>query len=725
MELDVSVALIFKNEIRCLERMLQSLQPLKERVACEIVAADTGSDDGSRAIAEKYVDVLFDFPWINDFSAARNAVLERCSGRWVFVMDADSWLDDDIDEMVAFLTGAVRFRGKNLAMVCIRNYLESDFRHYSDGYSMAIFLNANRPRYRNAVHEVPYFANGEAMRMVTLQNTIVHHDGYVMLNDGSEDGKRKVERNLMLMRGILAQDPNNLRSLSEYLDIGSGEDDEPEIMRRTVELVKANKFHEYAPSALNNAARAALQRDMIDEAIEWGELMLNTYPTSWLARVDANYTLLKACHDKGEWEKEMSYGEDYLKAAEAFNDRRNNKDTLSAVGSVRQASIPFITDTRIILANTMKEQGEYARAYQVLRGIHFKSLDVPRAIATFRKLLEVRLSCDLDFAPLISAFWDGISTDAEGADTAKARQEAFLLMGRGIFEARELTDGKGTLSSDADKIRDLFLPLKGRCPLGDAAALMHAETAEEAGRLLKRAGGLDMCPASALLKALTLLGGSFPEEPMPVERMDAVARRLMAWPEELEDLAVQTAKELKAGAPWQRVLWARGLTLAAVSCVNWEAGEHMELVYAFADIEGEYLDRCYTVEALDELNALPPMHRFAWLLLQALEAWERGEAADCVRTLRRALESNTDAKRMTGYILGALQAELEERRRAATPELLALAEKVRSAMAAFSPDAPELAELKRSPAYRKVAFLIEADIDPERFSVSELSDTEE
>ena len=43
----------------------------------------------SRNIAARHADVLFDFPWVNDFSAARNAVLDRCTGKWTLTVDAD------------------------------------------------------------------------------------------------------------------------------------------------------------------------------------------------------------------------------------------------------------------------------------------------------------------------------------------------------------------------------------------------------------------------------------------------------------------------------------------------------------------------------------------------------------------------------------------------------------------------------------------------------------
>ena len=99
----LSIGIIFRNEARCLERCLKSFQALKAAVPCEIVMADTGSTDGSYEIAAKYADILFDFPWINDFSAARNAVMDRCSGKWYLSVDADEWLSEDISELVDFL----------------------------------------------------------------------------------------------------------------------------------------------------------------------------------------------------------------------------------------------------------------------------------------------------------------------------------------------------------------------------------------------------------------------------------------------------------------------------------------------------------------------------------------------------------------------------------------------------------------------------------------------
>ena len=46
----LSIGIIFKNDIRSIARCLKALDPIRKAVPCELVMADTGSDDGSRAV---------------------------------------------------------------------------------------------------------------------------------------------------------------------------------------------------------------------------------------------------------------------------------------------------------------------------------------------------------------------------------------------------------------------------------------------------------------------------------------------------------------------------------------------------------------------------------------------------------------------------------------------------------------------------------------------------
>jgi len=85
----LSFNLIVKNEEHCLEECLQSIKP----IADEIIIVDTGSTDATVEISKKFTDKIFEFVWINDFSAARNLAKSKTSGDWIFLIDADEVLN--------------------------------------------------------------------------------------------------------------------------------------------------------------------------------------------------------------------------------------------------------------------------------------------------------------------------------------------------------------------------------------------------------------------------------------------------------------------------------------------------------------------------------------------------------------------------------------------------------------------------------------------------------
>ena len=81
----VSLCMIVKNEEDVLARCLESAADLVE----EIVIVDTGSTDSTREIAARFTGQVYDFPWRDDFAAARNESFARAS------MDYCLWLDAD------------------------------------------------------------------------------------------------------------------------------------------------------------------------------------------------------------------------------------------------------------------------------------------------------------------------------------------------------------------------------------------------------------------------------------------------------------------------------------------------------------------------------------------------------------------------------------------------------------------------------------------------------
>jgi glycosyltransferase involved in cell wall biosynthesis len=87
----LELVMIVRNGGAGLARCLKSVLPVVDG----ILIGDTGSTDDSVSIARALGAYVFDVPWENDFSRARNAVLSVARADWVLSMDADEMLDPD------------------------------------------------------------------------------------------------------------------------------------------------------------------------------------------------------------------------------------------------------------------------------------------------------------------------------------------------------------------------------------------------------------------------------------------------------------------------------------------------------------------------------------------------------------------------------------------------------------------------------------------------------
>lgn len=87
----VSICMIVKNEENVLARCLDTIKDLAE----ELIIVDTGSTDGTKQIAAQYTDKVYDFTWIDDFSAARNYSFRKATMDYIYVADADEVMDEE------------------------------------------------------------------------------------------------------------------------------------------------------------------------------------------------------------------------------------------------------------------------------------------------------------------------------------------------------------------------------------------------------------------------------------------------------------------------------------------------------------------------------------------------------------------------------------------------------------------------------------------------------
>ncbi|MCP1145706.1 glycosyltransferase [Lysinibacillus endophyticus] len=92
--LTISLCMIVKNEEEVLEQCLSSVKDICD----EIIIVDTGSTDKTKEIAYQFTDKVFDFEWIDDFSAARNFAFSKASMDYIFWMDADDIVSEGDQE---------------------------------------------------------------------------------------------------------------------------------------------------------------------------------------------------------------------------------------------------------------------------------------------------------------------------------------------------------------------------------------------------------------------------------------------------------------------------------------------------------------------------------------------------------------------------------------------------------------------------------------------------
>ncbi|MEN6493336.1 MAG: glycosyltransferase, partial [Thermoguttaceae bacterium] len=80
----LSVAMIVRDEQDVLAASLESVRS----IADEIIVLDTGSADQTPTLARKLGAKVCRAGWDDDFSAARNRLLEEVTGDWILWLDA-------------------------------------------------------------------------------------------------------------------------------------------------------------------------------------------------------------------------------------------------------------------------------------------------------------------------------------------------------------------------------------------------------------------------------------------------------------------------------------------------------------------------------------------------------------------------------------------------------------------------------------------------------------
>jgi tetratricopeptide (TPR) repeat protein len=173
----------------------------------EIVVVDTGSRDRTREVARQFTPHIFDFPWCDDFSAARNESLRHTHGQWVMWLDADDRLRppsvQKLRELLASLSDWPRtFMMDTLCLPapgdepCVVTHPR-------------LFRQHPALHWEGRVHEQIWPDPIQLGHAPHISDVQIEHVGYV--DRATSD--RKLRRKLRLLRMEYAVDPDNCNTL--------------------------------------------------------------------------------------------------------------------------------------------------------------------------------------------------------------------------------------------------------------------------------------------------------------------------------------------------------------------------------------------------------------------------------------------------------------------------------------------------------------------------------
>lgn len=167
------------------ENLPKSLAPLVS-LADEAVVVDTGSKDGSRSLARSYGARVFDMPWRDDFSAARNQALASARTDYILWLDADNYISP---EHFVKLKEALPERG---APPVILMATELVLPQGDKLWQKRVFPKASGVLFTGVIHEQLVHPEWMAVRLTDAE---ISHWGYA----DPKEARRKGERNLKLL----------------------------------------------------------------------------------------------------------------------------------------------------------------------------------------------------------------------------------------------------------------------------------------------------------------------------------------------------------------------------------------------------------------------------------------------------------------------------------------------------------------------------------------------
>lgn len=196
----ISLCMIVRDEERVIRDCLTSAMPY----FYETIVVDTGSTDHTREIAEECGAKVFDFPWQDSFSAARNESIRHATGDWIMWMDADDTLP--MSSGAAILQAVLSAPAQIHGFVVPVQFVDDGTNSGTRVDHVKLFRRLPGVEFSLRIHEQILPSLTQHGGQIARCEAVVMHSGY----DTSEEGqKKKRERDSKLLKLDLEENPDH------------------------------------------------------------------------------------------------------------------------------------------------------------------------------------------------------------------------------------------------------------------------------------------------------------------------------------------------------------------------------------------------------------------------------------------------------------------------------------------------------------------------------------
>ncbi|MEQ9094189.1 MAG: glycosyltransferase, partial [Miltoncostaeaceae bacterium] len=451
----ISLCIIMRDEEQHLARCLTSVRGAVD----EIIIVDTGSVDGSIAIAERFGATVLHEEWQGDFAAPRNTAIDAASGEWILVLDADEEVIGAHALRELIETPGVE--GWSLREV---NFIGEE--RGIDSVVMSAFrLFRNRPEYRyeGALHEqvmgaVSHAGLGE-MRFAGVE---IHHYGYL---EPTNRAKKKSDRNMAIVLGEVErkpEDPFTLFNAGVEFQRVERHEEALEYFRRSFDNLDSLSVY-YASLLVRNIVASLHMLGRDDEALEVLADGLQAYPDF----ADLHHLEGRVHAGRREFRAAMRSFRRAVEIGEHGGDRYLSQTGMGSFYALSGLGL---------LHQLMGDKGEAVRAFK-------RSIEAADGFFAAPVIALTRLLLDTDPPEVVRAYMSRLVSERKRAEALILIAEALLERGYPA-EAREaLLDARRAGAEDG--------PVR----------LQLAEAALRLG---------DLAEARAELAAIPEGGGSYP-----------------------------------------------------------------------------------------------------------------------------------------------------------------------------------------------------------------------